>query len=612
MNTAEGTYQHILDYEKENGIGDISAPDEEEDPVLSPEDEVFVTKHGNKLPPVPKGKELSPTMINFARGLTKAYRLCYFQFMLFVDNHPFLTTDLLGYCTRRNIDDFFVQIISKRITTAAVNRRYVSALQKYSDYWEERLGFKVESDVVKKALEDAKNCKKKYHATNFVHVDAHKHRPTKHPSPAQELVMIEKAFEDCTPSKYGWLPMGINFLISWNCAMQGLTRGDEVRNCRLADLCHEINYGPWRLSERGLSHLRDESSPNGILSMIQQPLNTKLASNRAHAVGFFRHRDWRRCATSAIAFSIMGRFHNMTHSQLSDFFKYGANGEPIWYQYHLIDWRKYDSMADCFKNYFELANIEYTKVTHARKLGIIRAHQMGADRENIILLSKHTVHRVDQSYMPELPYQTLLATAGFDIYRREEYFIPRSYAQVPSDWIGRVFPYINTWQVQVNSTWGYDKGKSARSFVNDLLPHFAQIILQDGMYLTTTYPNHPYTKVILQKMHNAGYENWASEMKTLVQQREAVLQQTLNEDRRYDAMLRTTEHTVQRILSIDNTLSALTRQFIQLRDFLEKEKSNVHKSKQGNVHIRYESTRFQTTVIKLHKTLVTKLQYTLL
>jgi hypothetical protein len=144
MNTAEGTYQHILDYEKENGIGDISAPDEEEDPVLSPEDEVFVTKHGNKLPPVPKGKELSPTMINFARGLTKAYRLCYFQFMLFVDNHPFLTTDLLGYCTRRNIDDFFVQIISKRITTAAVNRRYVSALQKYSDYWEERLGFKVE------------------------------------------------------------------------------------------------------------------------------------------------------------------------------------------------------------------------------------------------------------------------------------------------------------------------------------------------------------------------------------------------------------------------------------------------------------------------------------
>jgi hypothetical protein len=325
-------------------------------------------------------------------------------------------------------------------------------------------------------------------------------------------MMIEKAFEDLTSSKYGSLPMGINFLISWNCAMQGFTRGDEVRNCRLADLCHEINYGPWHLSDQGLSHIQDHSSPNGILSMIQQPFSTKISSSKAHAVGFFRHRDWRRCATSAIAFSVMGRFHNMTHSQLSDLFKVGPSGVPIWYKYYLIDWRKYDSMAASFKNYFEIADIEYTKVTHARKLGIIRAHQMGADRENIILLSKHTVHKVDTSYLPELPYQALLATAGFDVYRRQEYFIPRSYAQVPPDWIGLVFPYINTWQVQVNNTWGYDKGKSARSFVNNLLPHLAQIVVQDGMYLTTTYPNHPYSKLLLQKMQNVGYEKWATDM----------------------------------------------------------------------------------------------------
>jgi hypothetical protein len=186
MEAAESTYQSILDYERENNLGDILAPDEdeEEDIVLSPIDEAFLKKHGNQLPPTPKGKELTVSMITFARGLTKAYRLCYFQFMQFVDNnHPKLIPDLLGYCTRTNIDEFFVQVISKRITSPAVNRRYVSAIQKYSDYWEERLGFIVESDVVKKALEDAKLCKKDYHSTNFVHVDAHKHRPTKHPSP---------------------------------------------------------------------------------------------------------------------------------------------------------------------------------------------------------------------------------------------------------------------------------------------------------------------------------------------------------------------------------------------------------------------------------------------
>jgi hypothetical protein len=45
---------------------------------------------------------------------------------------------------------------------------------------------------------------------------------------------------------------------------------------------------------------------------------------------------------------------------------------------------------------------------------------MGADRENIILLSKHTQQKVDTSYLPELPYTAMLAAAGFDVYRREE------------------------------------------------------------------------------------------------------------------------------------------------------------------------------------------------
>jgi len=54
-------------------------------------------------------------------------------------------------------------------------------------------------------------------------------------------------------------------------------------------------------------------------------------------------------------------------------------------------------MADAFKEYFNAADIQYTKLTHVRKLGIIRAHQLGANRENIIHFSKHTTHKVDTS-----------------------------------------------------------------------------------------------------------------------------------------------------------------------------------------------------------------------
>jgi len=128
----------------------------------------------------------------------------------------------------------------------------------------------------------------------------------------------------------------------------------------------------------------------------------------------------------------MARFDAFTASQIQTFFAIGDNDIPNWYNYYLIDWRDYDSMADTFKKFFQKADIEYTKLTHTRKLGIIRAHQLGADRENIILLSKHTTHKVDTSYLPELPCKAVFAWLAFDLFSWEEYIIPRSYIQVPS------------------------------------------------------------------------------------------------------------------------------------------------------------------------------------
>jgi hypothetical protein len=341
---------------------------------------------------------------------------------------------------------FFEAVISKRTTSPAVNRRYVSGLQQYSCFWEERPGFTVDSPRVKLALQNAKIVKQLHHSQSTIHVDAHKHRPTLIHSMDQESIMINAAFHDLTTSRAGNLPIGVNFLIAWNCSMQGFTRGDEVRGCRIPDLCFESSYGPWRLGDISSRGIYDKSTPHGILSMIQQPFCTKLKSSKAHAVGFFRHKDWRRCATSIIAFSIMSRFVNMTSSQLDTFFLYGENGVPYWYNYYLIDWRDYDSMADAFKKFFTAVKVKYTKLTHTCKLGIIRAHQMGADRENIILLSKHTPHKVDTSYLPELPYAAMLASAGFDVFRREEYYIPRSYVDVPTEWINKIFPML--WQRQ--------------------------------------------------------------------------------------------------------------------------------------------------------------------
>jgi hypothetical protein len=262
---------------------------------------------------------------------------------------------------------------------------------------------------------------------------------------------------------------------------------------------------------------------------------------------FFRHKDWRRCATSIISFSIMARLHTLTDGQIQKFFAYGRNGVPNWYKHYLIDWRDYDSMSRVFKMFFNNNGIAYTKLTHTRKLGIIRAHQLGADRENIILLSKHTTHRVDTSYLPELPYKAMLACAGFDVFRREEYFIPRSYITVPVGWINILFPQLELWKNQVNNLLDYD-----------LLPFFATIIIQDGIYFTEKYPDHPFCKLLLYKLRGEGYEQWSEQMRTAVREKEVVVEENVREDRKYEAVLRTAEKAVQQMLIMQQQINELS------------------------------------------------------
>jgi hypothetical protein len=577
----EETFNQILRHEEVNGLGDPSEPFDESDRLLSEADIEYLRVNGDRLPPVPPGRLISSSMINFSKSVTKAYRICYSQFVQFVQLND-LPFDEFGYLTRENVDVFFEAVISKRTTSPAVNRRYVSGLQQYSCFWEERPGFTVDSPRVKLALQNAKIVKQLHHSQSTIHVDAHKHRPTLIHSMDQESIMINAAFHDLTTSRAGNLPIGVNFLIAWNCSMQGFTRGDEVRGCRIPDLCFESSYGPWRLGDISSRGIYDKSTPHGILSMIQQPFCTKLKSSKAHAVGFFRHKDWRRCATSIIAFSIMSRFVNMTSSQLDTFFLYGENGVPYWYNYYLIDWRDYDSMADAFKKFFTAVKVKYTKLTHTRKLGIIRAHQMGADRENIILLSKHTTHKVDTSYLPELPYAAMLASAGFDVFRHEEYYIPRSYVDVPTEWINKIFPMLDRWRHQVNHVMQYDKGDAARDFVNNLLPFLATITLQDGIYFTSELPDHLYTKILLDKMSGTGYEQWAIDAKAAISRRMVLHEDNIVENSKYEAMLRTTEHVAAQNCNIEDQLKHLSGVVGDLKEFImEQRQQEEHTSLVG-------------------------------
>jgi hypothetical protein len=62
-------------------------------------------------------------------------------------------------------------------------------------------------------------------------------------------------------------------------------------------------------------------------------------------------------------------------------------------------------------------------------------------------------------------------------------------------------------------------------------------VIQDSIYFPNMYPEHPYSKMLLQKLQHLGYEQWAADMRAAVESREVTIQENANEDHRYEAML---------------------------------------------------------------------------
>jgi len=86
--------QEELEYEFVMDRLDISNDElEDNDNNLLPEERAFVQEQSHRFPPVPEGQAISPAMLNFIRTVTKAYRLCYFQFMEFINNTDHLSRD---------------------------------------------------------------------------------------------------------------------------------------------------------------------------------------------------------------------------------------------------------------------------------------------------------------------------------------------------------------------------------------------------------------------------------------------------------------------------------------------------------------------------------------
>jgi hypothetical protein len=130
----------------------------------------------------------------------------------------------------------------------------------------------------------------------------------------------------------------------------------------------------------------------------------------------------------------------------------------------------------------------------------------GLGEKDIASMTKHRQDKLSDVYMPELKRKVLKTMSGFE--EDKAWYVGRCYVGTPPGFETKfLFPYIDRWISEVNSPVG-DKG--AQNFVYSVLPYFATVAAQDGIYWTRDFPNHEVSLYLSTQIPN--YIQWARTM----------------------------------------------------------------------------------------------------
>jgi hypothetical protein len=401
------------------------------------------------------------------------------------------------YCTRENVDYYFLRIVSKRTVQPKTARRAVSAIQKFADtteYIDGEASFKVDdSPAVTRALgtqatmwRDSKSGKV---------VDPHLKEPGNVMSPVEIRAFLVEIFQN---NHLNWR----NLHLSWNLGKNQWVRMDSARKTRIADTVLTENHGPLFLdpADPGVGRVTHE---HVTLSWLLQKFIHKdnKKSTRVRQVGGYRHRDFLQCTIGAESVNLFVRFH-YDEDEIHFFKNADPDQEPYWWSLKLLKgWDSHAAVTNAYAPIFKKLNISWDKVTHLRKQGIEQASTWGLlTPQEISLQSKHNLLGKIDCYCTEMYPPNLLVGAAFK--PEEEYFLARGKWE-PSisygDYLHRIFPKLEEWRGQFLSPDG-DKSKAAMNFLWMTLPYMALVVVQDGPFWLREFPEHEISKLLLERM----------------------------------------------------------------------------------------------------------------
>jgi hypothetical protein len=151
---------------------------------------------------------------------------------------------------------------------------------------------------------------------------------------------------------------------------------------------------------------------------------------------------------------------------------------------------------------------------------------MGIVKEAAVWMSGHSTDRCDKSYFSSLSTPAMKYNAGFFDTPKETYYIPIARIVLPEAegqiWLRKIGPFMGTFRKSVERTG--DKYVYAEIyFMNELLPYFLLVALQDGAFLVgyVKYQDTPWAMFLVDLL-GPSHEEWAVEKYAWARIREAI------------------------------------------------------------------------------------------
>ena len=201
--------------------------------------------------------------------------------------------------------------------------------------------------------------------------------------------------------------------------------------------------------------------------------------------------------------------------------------------------------------------------------------------------TKHKNDAGDRHYASQVSIPVCKVNAGF--MKDEFYFVPRSKIGLPGnltveELANILFPFIPRLRDELEDENG-DDCSASRHFIDIILPFFAEVLVQDGIYWLQNHPHNSGTQLLqtllLNKTGNESYSFWATRKRAAV--RNMVREVSINNEN-FEQQLRNFRHAqeqqTQSIQLLQEQLNASTQRNEQLIQMLLEEgrRNNVSAS----------------------------------